>query len=279
MPARPSRHGQPSPVEGAAHSTARRMASRPETLGPRSPNAGAPRISGNQTRPSEKVAREERSAPAAVTIILIDRRVLIRECLVWCLKRANENCVIRDFASVSDWQEATTDDPPTVIILCTQDGDDHECENDLTHLSQEGMNVPVIVVSDAESADQILSALESGARGYIPTSMSLDVAVKAMRLVEAGGTFVPASSIISSRRRESGGTTELSAAQAGRFTERQAAVLAALRQGKANKQIAYELNMREGTVKVHVRNIMKKLKARNRTEVAFLTNVRPDRDH
>jgi DNA-binding NarL/FixJ family response regulator len=57
-----------------------------------------------------------------------------------------------------------------------------------------------------------------------------------------------------------------------KFTVRQNAVLQALRQGKANKIIAYELNMRESTVKVHVRNIMRKLKARNRTEVAYLTS-------
>ena len=56
------------------------------------------------------------------------------------------------------------------------------------------------------------------------------------------------------------------------FTARQAAVIGALRQGKQNKIIAYELNMRESTVKVHVRNIMKKLNATNRTEVAYLTN-------
>jgi DNA-binding NarL/FixJ family response regulator len=56
------------------------------------------------------------------------------------------------------------------------------------------------------------------------------------------------------------------------FTARQAAVVEALRRGKANKIIAYELKMRESTVKVHVRAIMKKLKARNRTEVAFLAN-------
>ena len=55
-------------------------------------------------------------------------------------------------------------------------------------------------------------------------------------------------------------------------TARQAAVVDALRQGKSNKIIAYELNMRESTVKVHVRNIMKKLNARNRTEVAFRVN-------
>ena len=46
----------------------------------------------------------------------------------------------------------------------------------------------------------------------------------------------------------------------------------ALRRGKANKAIAHELNMQESTVKVHVRNIMQKLKARNRTQVAFIVN-------
>jgi DNA-binding NarL/FixJ family response regulator len=50
------------------------------------------------------------------------------------------------------------------------------------------------------------------------------------------------------------------------------AVIEMIRQGKANKTIAYELNMCESTVKVHVRNIMKKLRARNRTQVAFIAN-------
>ena len=52
-------------------------------------------------------------------------------------------------------------------------------------------------------------------------------------------------------------------------TGRQAAVLKALCRGKANKIIAFELNLCESTVKVHIRSIMKKLQARNRTEVAL----------
>ena len=49
-------------------------------------------------------------------------------------------------------------------------------------------------------------------------------------------------------------------------------VVEEIRHGKANKQIAYELNMSEHTVKVHLRHIMRKLKARNRTEVAVLSS-------
>ena len=55
------------------------------------------------------------------------------------------------------------------------------------------------------------------------------------------------------------------------FTARQLDVLERLKQGQPNKIIAYELGMCESTVKVHIRNIMKKLKATNRTQVAFLT--------
>ena len=56
------------------------------------------------------------------------------------------------------------------------------------------------------------------------------------------------------------------------LTQRQAAVAEALRHGKSNKIIAYELNMCENTVKVHIRSILKKLHATNRTEAAFRLN-------
>ena len=55
----------------------------------------------------------------------------------------------------------------------------------------------------------------------------------------------------------------------GGVTAREVAVIRALQQGKSNKVIAYELNMCESTVKVHVRNLMKKMKAKNRTDLAI----------
>jgi len=209
-----------------------------------------------------------------LTIVVIDHRVLIRDCLVRCLKIMNGNCVALAFASVEEWQQVAAEHPsPAMIVLCPEGRKDDEIEHDLALLSA-GANVSVVIVSEAEDIDHILAALDSGARGYIPTSVTLDVAVEAMRLVEAGGTFIPASSLTSSRRRDE--AQHHVASQSRMFTERQTAVLEALRKGKANKQIAYELKMREGTVKAHVRNIMRKLNARNRTEVAILTSGLPE---
>ena len=128
-----------------------------------------------------------------------------------------------------------------------------------------------MLISDDEDPDQIVKVLEAGARGFIPSNLPLTVAVEAMRLVRAGGTFVPASSLMAVRRSAEGAAAAKPAGN-GMFTPRQVDVIEALRQGKANKIIAYELEMRESTVKVHVRNIMKKLKATNRTQVAYIAH-------
>jgi DNA-binding NarL/FixJ family response regulator len=94
------------------------------------------------------------------------------------------------------------------------------------------------------------------------------VAAEAISLARAGGIFVPANAVLALRE-----TIRASASSpkslTGVFTSKEAAVVEALRKGKANKIIAYELNLCESTVKVHIRNIMKKLKATNRTEVAY----------
>jgi DNA-binding NarL/FixJ family response regulator len=208
------------------------------------------------------------------TIVVIDQRVLIRDCLVHCLRTANPSCIVMAFASVRNWLAAANEHPtPAVIVLCVQDRKPVESQigGELSILAGHGIDVPIVIISDAEDMNNVVAALEGGARGYIPTSVTLDVAVEAMRLVEAGGTFAPASTMISWKRTEENGAAQNSHVKE-LFTARQAAVLAVLRQGKANKRIAHELNMREGTVKVHIRNIMKKLKAKNRTEVAILAH-------
>ena len=128
--------------------------------------------------------------------------------------------------------------------------------------------VPVAVLSDYEDAENIREAFALEVRGYIPTSLASLVAVEAVRLVCAGGTFAPTATLLSSLRSSNGAD---GAPLIEGFTQRQAQILDCLRRGMANKLIAYELNMCESTVKVHIRNIMKKLSATNRTQVVYLT--------
>ncbi|PKO56387.1 MAG: hypothetical protein CVU28_03115 [Betaproteobacteria bacterium HGW-Betaproteobacteria-21] len=85
-----------------------------------------------------------------------------------------------------------------------------------------------------------------------------------------GGIFLPMSSVL---RLRDYSVPSAEAEGDGGFTSRQRAVAEALRRGKPNKLIAYELAMCESTVKVHVRKIMKKLEARNRTEASYKLNT------
>lgn len=111
-----------------------------------------------------------------------------------------------------------------------------------------------------------------GVRGYVPMNMPLDGVLSALHIIEVGGTFVPASALLEFRMR--GASADRRAEQrTTMLTATQLLVGQAIREGKVNKQIAYELDMRESTVKVHIRNIMKKLRARNRTDVAV--KIRP----
>ncbi|MEH6949999.1 response regulator transcription factor [Nitrobacter sp. NHB1] len=200
-------------------------------------------------------------------IIIIDERALVRDCLVYCLQAKYVSHAVFAFATLSEWMKVENDFPvPSVILLCVQTRQKNALSDsdDVESLARVAVSAPLIIVSDVEDGSRIMRAIESGARGYIPTSMTLGIAVEAVRLVEAGGTFVPIS-VMSSFQNRGNGESQL-------FTARQIMVVEALCRGRANKQIAYELGMCESTVKVHIRHIMRKLKARNRTEVAMMVS-------
>jgi DNA-binding NarL/FixJ family response regulator len=206
-----------------------------------------------------------------LTIIIIESRALIRDCLACTLRKADESFVVLTFATAEEWRVAASDYASAVIVICIQGCQPGSIEEKLAQIAKSGRAIPVVIMSDVEQVEHIRSAFTMGARGYIPTSVPLNVAVEAMRLIDAGGTFVPANVLERFHKSEFKQTPPL----VDHFTARQAAVLDGLKQGKANKQIAYDLNMREGTVKVHVRNIMKKLNATNRTEVALWVSNNP----
>lgn len=142
----------------------------------------------------------------------------------------------------------------------------------LLRLSELAPDLSVAILSDTEDADDIVKAFGLGIRGYIPISLPTKHAADAVRLVESGGSYVPSSVLSLSATRSAPTSTPIHKSNcAERFTPRQMEVLQSLWQGKQNKTIAYDLDMCESTVKVHIRHIMKKLNARNRTQIVLLT--------
>jgi len=133
--------------------------------------------------------------------------------------------------------------------------------------------VPIVVLSASEDPNDITRAIDSGAMGFIPKSQSSQVMIGALRLVLAGGVYLPPEAV---RRTSFSDAPAPAAAPAGGIgyrdvglTERQAQVLALLIQGKPNKLICRELELAEGTVKIHITAILKALKVTNRTQAVI----------
>jgi DNA-binding NarL/FixJ family response regulator len=120
---------------------------------------------------------------------------------------------------------------------------------------------------------EILAALRAGMRGYIPTSLASAVVFEAVRLICAGDTYAPSACLLrhADQQQQTAAAASPSEPPSVSFSPRQRQILDCLRRGMANKQIALALSMSEGTVKVHVCKIMRKLNATNRTQVAMMT--------
>jgi DNA-binding NarL/FixJ family response regulator len=97
--------------------------------------------------------------------------------------------------------------------------------------------------------------------------MGFEIAIEVMRFVLAGGTYVPPDCLLVTDQPGLPASTTVS--RVSILTSRELSVVRAIQQGKSNKVIAHELNMCPSTVKVHVRNVMRKMNAKNRTDVAM----------
>ena len=202
-------------------------------------------------------------------IALIDRRALERECFVRGVEAAQPHTRVDAFSGVAEWLKCKADMPPMDAILFNVEGrrfTDKALASEVAELERAARPVAVIVLSPYDDITEMIAALDAGVRGYVSTSLGIAAALNAVPLATAGALCMPAKSVLAIRNSFSGGTTFEARNQ---FTPRQRAVADALRRGKPNKLIAYELNMCESTVKVHIRTIMKKLRASNRTEAGF----------
>jgi DNA-binding NarL/FixJ family response regulator len=210
-------------------------------------------------------------AAGGVVIGLIDSFQFTQECVAQALEGLHPRLVISSSGSVQDcvirgrrdldiiiyyWHAVTASEAATMQAI--------------TVIRQTFPVIPIIVLSDAEDVQQpkmIRNALKTGVHGFIPTrTTGIKMMVAAIRFVMAGGTFVPIDQLLGSPSGTEPAMPETTW-QRG-LTSRQMAVLSHVQQGKANKIIAHELSVSESAVKIHVRNIMRKMGVTNRTQAA-----------
>lgn len=123
--------------------------------------------------------------------------------------------------------------------------------------------VAIAICSANENQQMIVNALHYGAIGYIPKSLRLDQIQDAIKTIIQGNSFIP-SGIVAEFDTQQDALEKLQL-----LTPQQLRVLKMVAQGLLNKQIAWELNIKETTIKTHVSDILKKLDITNRTQAAL----------
>jgi DNA-binding NarL/FixJ family response regulator len=200
-----------------------------------------------------------------IALAIIDEHAFTRGSIARTLKKLSNSLEITSFVTCDECIESTKH--YDVILYNMHDRVSQNSNYDRFSSLKKVLPVaPVIILSDDDSYGLVSAAFDIGVRGYIPTaSTTPELALEIMYLVKSGGTFVPASSLSPQGISPKGIPNPVTTRQ---FTPRQMAVLHRLKLGKTNKIIAYELQISESSVKSHIRNIMNKLNATNRTEVA-----------
>lgn len=200
--------------------------------------------------------------------LLIDDHEIFREGLKGLLKAQAAVDEITEATTLAEGLSAIATRAPDVITI-DLDLPDAFGEGSVARLRAAAPSARHIVVSATEDSATILAALAAGAHGYVPKRLAGTEAAHAVREVLAGRVFVPAS-VHSSGRPEPDKSRVL--AELGRLSPRQIDVARALASGATTKVIAYDLNLSEGTVKLHLSAIYKILGCSNRAQAVSLLN-------
>ncbi len=198
-------------------------------------------------------------------IIIADDHPLFRQALLGTLKnKFNE----------TQWLEAQTIDELEQLLLSNNDSDLLLLDlnipgahgfNTLIHVRNHFPQIPVVVVSAHEEHDTISKAMQYGAAGFIPKSTPINDIFNAIVTILSGNIWLPKSFQNTSNSSEHINVAEKVAS----LTQQQYRILMMFAQGMLNKQIAYDLNVSEATIKAHATAIFKKLDVRNRTQAVI----------
>ena len=195
-------------------------------------------------------------------IAVIEDRSFLRECFRQGVQSMFSLPVIA-FPTIAVLEENLHGMLLELIIVSLPENSKNVFTETLVTLSKLFRSVPIVMLSEDKDSELARTAIFNGAKGCIPLTMEFTVAIEALRFVLAGGTYVPIDCLMESARME----FPLEHPPVSRaITEREMEIVRRIQQGKPNNAIAHDLNVSENTVKLHLRQLIKKFKARIASE-------------
>jgi two-component system nitrate/nitrite response regulator NarL len=206
------------------------------------------------------------ACPETSRVLIIDDHPLFRRGVRQLLGLDESYDVVGEAASGQEGIELAKLHDPDLILLDLNMKGINGLET-LRTLRDMGCEARIIMVTVSNAPEDLMTAIRSGADGYILKDNDPEDILRMVCSVMQGQTAISSelTSLLASALREESVSENRSHAS---LTERETAILKCLATGMSNKLIARELDIMESTVKVHIRNLLKKLKFRSRVEAA-----------
>lgn len=200
------------------------------------------------------------------SVIIIDDHPLFRKGLIQLLRTVPDFRLVAEAADGKEGIAHILHLRPDLLLLDLNMKDMSGLDV-LRFVKQADLDTRVVMVTVSDAAEDLVAALRAGADGYLLKDMEPEEMVEALKVAAAGRivvsdelTHMMAAALRQEKRPES--------ASAAGLTEREQRILERIAGGLSNKQIARELDIAEGTVKVHVKHLLRKLNFRSRVEAA-----------
>lgn len=209
-------------------------------------------------------------------LLLVDSHRMFREALTIALEGILEQPEIVQVESSEEALSLLDESNDFELVLLALDQSKDANLGVLTSVRERLPAAHIIVLSGSKDMAALKAAIEGEVDGYLLKGASINLLRQAIRLVESKEmyTLMPTDIVKSAFADGENGAENGGSESFGKLTKRQVEVLRLLEGGYSNKQIAKRLGLLEGTVKVHVRDIMRKLGAKNRTQAAVLATLR-----
>ncbi len=203
-------------------------------------------------------------------IVIADDHPLFRNALVQTLLASMPRVKFLEASSISELENILMDNDNVDLLLMDLHMPGANGFVGLAHIISNNPQLPVMVISANEELNIVASTKRFGALGFIPKSASVGQIYKAIEAVLLGDIYFPEG--LDERCLNSENIEDKLIKLIAELTPKQLEVFNLLSEGLLNKQIAYEQNVTEATVKAHVTAIMRKLDVTNRTKIILIAN-------
>lgn len=211
-------------------------------------------------------------------VLLVDDHPLILSALKAMVENLVPGVRVNAVASAPEARACLHAQPDHDLMLLDLQLGDANGFDLLTEVRRSDPDLSVVVLSSSDRASDVIRAIDLGAMGFLPKRMTTEQLAEALRLVMAGGIYVPTMTVHPARADDepplSGGAAAPGAETLPSFedlgiTPRQADVLTLLLQGKSNKDIARRLGLSVETIKDHVQAVLRALGVSSRTQAVL----------